>query len=178
MKPLPNKGENVKERDYLYSPWRLQYVAGAKEPGCVLCRHKDSTKDEAHLIIARYKLCYVMLNLYPYNNGHIMVVPYEHRSSLLDLDAATRAELMEVISHSEGILRELYRCDGLNIGLNLGKAAGAGIDEHLHFHLVPRWQGDANFLSVVSGERVIPESIEAAYSRLREAFSNCRLYKD
>ena len=168
----------MKERDYLYSPWRLEYVAGNKEPGCVLCRHKDESKDEAHLIIARFKHCYVMLNLYPYNNGHIMVVPYAHHSSLPALDEPTRAELMEVISLSESVLRQLYRCDGLNIGLNLGKAAGAGIDEHLHFHLVPRWQGDANFLSVVSGERVIPESLEAAYSRLREAFLNYKLYKD
>lgn len=168
----------MKQRDYLYSPWRLLYVAGEKEQGCVLCRHLDSQKDEAHLIIKRFEHCYVMLNLYPYNNGHIMVVPYRHISSLVQLEPACRAELMEVISLSEQVLRELYSCDGLNIGLNLGKAAGAGIDEHLHFHLVPRWNGDANFLSVVSGERVIPESFEAAYSRLREAYSNYKLGKD
>lgn len=158
-------------KDYLYAPWRLSYVAGIKEPGCVLCRHKDATKDEEHLILARFEHCYIMLNLYPYNNGHIMVVPYEHQSSLAALSSAVRSEIMEVLAIGERVLRELYNCEGINIGLNLGKAAGAGIDEHLHFHLVPRWSGDSNFLSVVGGERVIPEAFESAYKRLREGFS-------
>jgi ATP adenylyltransferase len=160
----------MNKRDYLYSPWRLSYVAGEKEEGCVLCRHLDPGKDQQHLIVKRFEHCYVMLNLYPYNNGHIMVVPYAHKSSLVDLEPVVRSELIEVMSIAEKILRELYSCDGINIGLNLGKAAGAGIDEHLHFHLVPRWAGDSNFLSVIAGERVIPESFESALQRLAEAF--------
>lgn len=167
----------MNEKDYLYAPWRLAYVASEKEPGCVLCRYKDPSRDEQHLIIKRYEHCYIMLNLYPYNNGHIMVVPYRHASSLGILKTPERTELMEVLSLAEEVLRETYKCEGVNIGLNLGKAAGAGIDEHLHFHLVPRWMGDSNFLSVISGERVIPESFESAYSKLKEAFDKCKPIK-
>ena len=159
------------ERDYLYSPWRLDYVSGVKPQGCILCRHLDPTKDLQHMIVYRAQHCYVMQNLYPYNNGHIMVVPYEHCSQLGLLSAETRAELMETVALSEGILRSVYSCDGINVGINLGAAAGAGIAEHLHIHLVPRWIGDSNFMSVVSGLRVIPESFESSYERLAAGYA-------
>lgn len=166
------------ERDYLYSPWRLDYVSSAKAPGCILCRHQDSGKDKEHLIVHRSQFCYVMQNLYPYNNGHIMVVPFEHCSQLSLLSADQRADLMETVALSESCLKEVYNCDGINVGINLGEAAGAGIAEHLHIHLVPRWKGDSNFMSVVSGLRVIPEAFESSYARLVTGYLKLLQNKD
>lgn len=166
------------DKDYLYSPWRLSYVSAVKEPGCVLCRHQETDKDMEHLIVHRANYCYVMQNLYPYNNGHIMVVPYLHRSSLSELPAEVLHEIMEVLELGERVLKAVYHCEGINVGLNLGAAAGAGISEHLHFHMVPRWKGDSNFMSVINGERVIPEAFESSYARLREGFANLRTDKE
>lgn len=166
------------EREYLYSPWRLDYVSTAKEPGCILCRHKDRSKDKEHLILHRAPHCFVMQNLYPYNNGHLMVVPYDHCDRLSLLTAEQRADLMETVALCERVLKEVYSCDGINVGLNLGEAAGAGIAEHLHIHLVPRWKGDSNFMSVVSGLRVIPESFASSYERLQAGFAKALPNKD
>lgn len=159
------------ERDYLYAPWRLDYVGAVKDPGCILCRHKDQSKDKEHLIVHRTEYCFVMQNLYPYNNGHIMVVPYAHLDRLNLLSKAERADLMETVALAETVLKSVYNCDGINIGLNLGEAAGAGIAQHLHIHLVPRWKGDSNFMSVISGLRVIPEAFSSSYERLLEGFA-------
>ncbi|HNX37939.1 MAG TPA: HIT domain-containing protein [Candidatus Cloacimonadota bacterium] len=166
------------EKDYLYSPWRLSYVTSLKEPGCVLCRHQVPTKDKEHLIVYRGKHCYVMQNLYPYNNGHIMVVPYLHESSLSSLPEEVLHDLMDTLVIAEKVLKRVYSCEGINVGLNLGEAAGAGISEHLHFHMVPRWKGDSNFMSVINGERVIPESFESSYTRLSEGFANLLVNKE
>jgi ATP adenylyltransferase len=113
-----------------------------------------------------------MLNRYPYNNGHIMLVPYKHCGNLTELDDASMHELSRLLQAGEQALREAYRCDGINVGINLGLAAGAGIAEHLHIHMVPRWLGDNNFMSVVSGERVIPEAFETSWHKLLTCFSN------
>ena len=156
---------------YLYSPWRLDYILGEKATDCVMCRYQALGSDEENLIVHRSKHCYVMLNRYPYNNGHVMVVPYAHKSFLDELELDAWLDMSQIIRETERILKEVYRCDGLNIGLNLGSAAGAGIAEHLHVHLVPRWTGDSNFMSVVSGERVIPESFESAFSKLKPQFA-------
>jgi ATP adenylyltransferase len=156
---------------YLYSPWRLDYILGEKAGDCIMCRYQNLGSDEENLIVHRAKHCYVMLNRYPYNNGHVMVVPYAHKCCLEDLDDAVWQEVSQIIKETERILREVYACDGMNIGLNLGSAAGAGIAQHLHVHLVPRWSGDSNFMSVVSGERVIPESFESAFARLKPQFA-------
>lgn len=158
------------KRQYLYSPWRLDYILGEKPGDCVMCRFQQVGSDKDNLIIYRGIYCYTMLNRYPYNNGHLMVVPYEHKSELNDLNPNTWMEMSDLIRKIETILKQAYRCDGINIGLNLGCAAGAGIAEHLHVHMVPRWSGDSNFMSVVSGERVIPESFESAWHRLRPLF--------
>lgn len=155
------------KRQYLYSPWRLDYILGEKPGDCVMCRYRQVGSDKENLILSRGNSCYVMLNRYPYNNGHLMIIPFEHKSNLADLNPDTWTEMSELIRSTETILKQAYHCDGLNIGLNLGCAAGAGIAEHLHVHLVPRWNGDSNFMSVVSGERVIPESFESAWERLR-----------
>ncbi|PKN72491.1 MAG: HIT family hydrolase [Candidatus Cloacimonetes bacterium HGW-Cloacimonetes-3] len=163
---------------YLYSPWRMDYILGEKADDCVMCRYQQLGSDEENLILHRAEFCYVMLNRYPYNNGHLMIIPYVHISCLSDLDLDTWIEMSHMIRSTERILREQYKCDGINIGLNLGCAAGAGIADHLHVHLVPRWAGDSNFMSVICGERVIPESFESAYSRLRPEFAKLHNIKE
>ena len=134
---------------YLYSPWRIDYILGEKPEDCVLCRFKQEGEDKDNLIIWRGKLAYVMLNRYPYNNGHLMIVPYEHKSCLNDLDVATLLELARLSQVTELVFKEQFQCEGINLGLNLGRAAGAGIEENLHIHMVPRWMGDENFMSVI-----------------------------
>lgn len=156
--------------EYLYSPWRIDYILGDKPEDCVLCRFQQSENDAENLIIHRGKTAYVMLNRYPYNNGHLMIVPYEHKSNLNDLSVECLGEMMQLAQVGESVFKEVYHCEGINLGMNLGKAAGAGIDTHLHLHIVPRWMGDHNFMSVIGGQRVIPESFEQSYTRLSQAF--------
>jgi ATP adenylyltransferase len=163
---------------YLYSPWRMDYILGEKADDCVMCRYQQLGSDEENLILYRAKHCFVMLNRYPYNNGHLMIIPYAHKSCLSDLDIETWREMSEVLRSTESILRNLYKCDGINIGMNLGCAAGAGIADHLHVHVVPRWTGDSNFMSVVCGERVIPESFESAFFRLQPEFAKLQYHKE
>lgn len=158
------------DKKYLYSPWRLDYILSEKCVGCIFCCKPDAQDDEKHLIVYRSSHCYIILNLYPYNNGHIMVVPFEHTSTLSGLSQAALNDVFSTVQLAESVLYDVYHCEGVNIGMNIGKAAGAGIDEHIHVHLVPRWQGDGNFMSVVGGERVIPEAFEAAFTKLKSAF--------
>jgi ATP adenylyltransferase len=157
--------------DRLWSPWRLDYVTD-KTPrtGCVFC---DATRsaDQQSLIVFRGSLAYVILNKYPYNNGHLMVVPYRHTSTLTTLDATELSELMVLTQRAESVLRQAYRLEGINIGVNLGRSAGAGIEEHLHIHLVPRWAGDTNFMTVVGETRVLPETLPDTAERLRPLFA-------
>ncbi len=153
----------------LYSPWRLQYILSEKEKKCVFCIDDN---DDKHYIVYRSKSCFVILNLFPYNNGHIMVIPNRHLSELSQLSAEELHDLFETVQKSEKVLKEVYQCEGINVGINLGKAAGAGVDEHLHVHLVPRWSGDCNFMTAVGGTRVIPESMKRTYQRIKEQFDN------
>lgn len=155
-------------KQYLYSPWRIDYIMGEKPDDCVMCRARDHEHDEDNLILYRGKACYIMLNRYPYNNGHLMIVPYAHECRINDLPPETWQEACALIRICERAYHEAYQCEGINLGMNLGSAAGAGIAEHLHIHMVPRWNGDSNFMSVVAGERVIPEAFEASYKRLRQ----------
>lgn len=163
---------------YLYSPWRIDYILGDKPGDCVLCRFKQEGEDKDNLIVWRGQLAYVMLNRYPYNNGHLMIVPFEHLSCLNDLDDATWSELTRLSRAAEQVFKDHYRCEGINLGINLGRAAGAGIEEHLHIHMVPRWQGDDNFMSVIGGRRVIPEAFEDSWEQLSSAFANLMRDKD
>jgi ATP adenylyltransferase len=151
---------------YLYSPWRLEYILSEKPGDCILCRHLDTQADAENLIVYRGTHVYIMLNRYPYNNGHIMLIPYLHCKNLNELPSEVMNELGYLQQVSETVLQEVYHCDGINIGMNLGNAAGAGIEEHLHLHMIPRWNGDCNFMSVVSGLRVIPEAFETAFEKL------------
>jgi ATP adenylyltransferase len=139
------------------------------EAGCVLCEKHASNDDAASFVLCRGERAYVMLNLYPYNSGHLMVVPYEHTASLEDLDTATLTEMMLLTNRSLAALRETAAPDGFNVGVNLGRAAGAGICEHLHIHIVPRWDGDTNFMPVLGETRVIPQMLEDTYTQLLSA---------
>ncbi len=139
-----------------------------------MCRYQKLGSDKENLILHRAE----MLNRYPYNNGHLMIVPYAHKCCLNELDGAAWVEMALLIKETELILKRVYHCDGLNIGLNLGAAAGAGIAEHLHVHVVPRWQGDSNFMCVVSGQRVIPESFESAFEKLNPEFAKLKPSKE
>ena len=167
--------------DRLWAPWRLSYVTAAQVPptDCIFC---DATAgrppspqgfggpSEIDLVVLRGRQCYVILNLYPYNNGHLMVVPNRHLCTLEALTPDEQAELMMLARLSEMALNEAYRPQGINVGINLGKAAGAGIENHLHIHLVPRWSGDTNFMTAVGETRVLPEDLAATAGRLRPIF--------
>ena len=159
----------------LWTPWRLAYVTGgARSADCVFCTALvDGDADP--LIVFRGAVCFVILNLFPYNNGHVMVVPNRHIASLVEATAGELAELMELTRRSEIALREAYAPHGLNMGINLGKAAGAGVLDHLHLHVVPRWNGDTNFMTVIGQTRVLPEELPDAAERLRPIFERLAL---
>ena len=158
--------------DILYSPWRLQYILSEKEDECIFCTKPSEEDDEKHLILYRSVHSFVIMNMYPYNNGHLLVVPNKHVSRLNDLDPEEITDLFQTVQLCESILEKTYSPDGMNIGLNLGRAAGAGIEEHLHVHIVPRWNGDVNFMSSVGGTRVVPESFERAFDNLKKQFAD------
>jgi ATP adenylyltransferase len=156
--------------DRLWSPWRLAYVTAAQHPpiACIFCNAAASA--DAELVLLRGQHCFVILNLYPYNNGHLMVAPNRHINTLTSLVPEEQAELMVMARWSEMALTEAYRPQGINVGLNLGKAAGAGIEDHLHMHVVPRWAGDTNFMTAVADTRVLPEALDQTAARLRPIF--------
>lgn len=156
--------------DRLWSPWRLEYIAGGKpKTGCIFCEATRETESSS-LIVFKGDTCYVILNLYPYNNGHVMAVPYRHVATFGDLSTEELTEIGVLIQRAEAALFEAYQPHGFNIGVNLGKPAGAGVLDHLHVHIVPRWNGDTNFMTVVGEMRVLPENIGASAERLRPIF--------
>jgi len=158
----------------LWSPWRAKYIAtGVDSEGssCVFCRLALETEnDEANFVLHRATNAFVALNLYPYITGHLLVVPYQHLGDLGSTPKEITDELMDLTKRSEAALRKVYSPPGFNIGMNLGGAAGAGIADHIHLHILPRWSGDTNFMTSVADTRVIPESLETTYSRLRDQF--------
>jgi ATP adenylyltransferase len=155
--------------DYLWTPWRYAYVAGTeKTTGCVFCDAPKEKDDMKARIVHRGEHCYVILNTYPYTPGHVMIVPYAHLDELRKLPGDAANEMMALSQRMESVLRELYHPDGINLGMNIGKAAGAGIAGHIHMHALPRWVADANFISVVGETRVLPETLEVTWRRMRE----------
>jgi ATP adenylyltransferase len=157
--------------DFLFTPWRYAYITSAHEAtGCLFCELAQAGNDEKALIVHRDKHCFVILNAFPYTSGHVMVVPYQHVDQLQQLSPEAVQEMMELTRRLEGILRELYHPEGLNLGMNLGKAAGAGIAGHIHMHVLPRWVADANFISVIGETRILPEDLATTYKRIREKF--------
>ena len=156
--------------DYLWTPWRYAYVSGAtKTSGCIFCELPLLGDDAKARIVYRGQFCFVILNTYPYTPGHVMIVPYAHLDELQKLPTPAAHEMMELSQRMEGVLRTLYKPDGLNLGMNIGKAAGAGVAGHIHMHALPRWVADANFLSVVGETRILPESLEITYGRIKGA---------
>jgi ATP adenylyltransferase len=157
--------------DHLWSPWRYKYIASAdKTDECVFCRINREQKDAENFVVHRARLNFIVLNLFPYTSGHLMIVPYEHKASLVDFDTATTTEMLELAKRSQLALEAEYHPDGFNIGMNLGRSAGAGVADHLHLHVVPRWSGDANFVSIVGETRVLPEDLATTLARLSKHF--------
>jgi ATP adenylyltransferase len=158
----------------LWAPWRLAYVAKVKdsdphEEGCFLCRYRDENRDAENYVVSRGQHTLVVLNRFPYNNGHVLVAPLAHKAELEDLDDGELLESMHELARLAATYRRILQPDGFNIGLNLGRAAGAGLPGHIHWHLVPRWNGDTNFMSVVDDVRVISQSLSALYELLKSA---------
>ena len=159
--------------DRLWTPWRYQYISSAQSPspgGCVLCDKPAANQDEETFIIHRATYNFVILNLFPYSTGHLMVVPYAHIATLEDTPPETAAEFFSLTRHCEALLRRVYRPEGINLGMNIGACAGAGIAAHIHMHLVPRWTGDANFMSTIGETRVLPEELPITWRRLKDAW--------
>jgi len=155
----------------LWAPWRLEYVRGPRPAGCIFCAAAAAPDDAAALVVFRGARCFVILNRFPYNAGHVMVVPARHRGRFADLDDAELLELLRLTERTVQVHERVLRPDGFNIGLNLGRAAGAGVEDHLHIHVVPRWVGDTNFMPVLGDTKVLPEHLQATRARLAEGFA-------
>lgn len=157
--------------DYLWSPWRMKYIMqNESNSDCVFCSAPAQEESVQNLVVAHAQHAFIIMNRYPYTSGHIMVVPYQHQPSFEDISVEARAEMMELLVRGMALLRAVYNPEGYNVGANIGAAAGAGIAAHFHFHIVPRWKGDTNFMSSLAGTRVLPESLEDTYRRLRAAW--------
>ncbi|MGI8486794.1 MAG: HIT family protein [Thermomicrobiales bacterium] len=167
----------------LWTPWRMRYIAGqAKEEGCIFCNRLHGDDDVASLILHRGQHCFVIVNLFPYNTGHVMIVPRQHADDLDQLDATTMHEMADVLPVATSALKRVLNCQGFNVGLNIGSVAGAGVAEHLHQHVVPRWVGDANFMPIIASTTVMPELIPTSYAKIRAELhreftgdTNCKL---
>jgi len=155
---------------HVWAPWRMAYIQMKKVEGCVLCEAPKRDNDIENYILFRGKKNYVIMNSYPYNPGHLMVVPYRHIANLEELTDEERHEHIDIVSRSVTVLKRLFAPGGFNLGTNIGKVAGAGIDDHVHTHVVPRWQGDTNFMPVIGDVRVIPEALAETYQKLKGAF--------
>lgn len=158
--------------DRIFAPWRGKYVmSDVAEPGCVLCRALESAATEGSLVVHVAALNFIVMNLYPYSCGHLMVAPRRHVGTLSAATSAELTEMMALAQRLEGVLEQAYKPDGVNVGMNLGRPAGAGVADHIHLHVVPRWTGDTNFMTVIGETRVIPEDPARACARLRTYFS-------
>jgi ATP adenylyltransferase len=165
--------------DYLWTPWRYAYISAAsknegKPEGCIFCELPKLADEEAK-IVYRGEYCFIILNSFPYTSGHVMVVPFAHLDELQKLPEAAAQELIALTQKMEGILRQVYSPDGINLGMNIGRAAGAGVVGHVHMHVLPRWVGDTNFMTVVGESRVLPEALEVTYERIKAAIVESRV---
>lgn len=159
----------------LHAPWRIQYILGPKAPpgeGSIFTRIAQANDDEANLVIARERTCFAMLNTYPYNGGHLMVIPYKEVKDFDGLTDGEMLDLMKLLRRCQRALTTVMKPDGFNVGVNLGKVAGAGIEQHLHVHMVPRWNGDTNFMPVLANTTVVPEALKETAGKLRAALMN------
>lgn len=156
--------------EHLWAPWRMEYIDADRESGCIFCKKAAADDDEANLILHRGESCFVILNLFPYNPGHLLIAPYRHTAELSGLTPEESAEMFVLTQRSIDILKETMSPEGFNIGMNLGKTAGAGIADHLHMHAVPRWDGDTNFMPVLGDVKVLPEHLNATWKKLSDFF--------
>ena len=156
----------------LWAPWRLEYIKGPKADECIFCAKPEAGDDRANYIVRRGEHCFTILNAFPYNNGHLMVAPYRHVPSIEELEEVALLELMTMAQDSVAALRRAYGPEGFNLGINQGKVAGAGVEHHVHLHVVPRWGADTNFMPVIGGTRVLPQSLDDSYNALTEAYSS------
>ena len=163
---------------HLWAPWRLAYVAGEKEPGCIFCQAPAAGDDRKMLVVYRSPLAYVILNRYPYNSGHMMAVPYRHVARLDDLTHEESQALVDLTGLAVRALEQAMAAEGCNVGLNLGRAAGAGIADHLHIHVVPRWIGDTNYMPVLGDTKVLPQHLDETYTRLADALAAAAQVRD
>ena len=154
---------------HLWAPWRIEYILNPKADHCIFCEETERS-DKERFVLKRGKHAFIIMNYYPYNNGHLMVAPYAHESDYTRLNEEVRAEMQELISECMSVLKKTMNPDGFNVGMNLGRTAGAGIDDHLHWHVVPRWNGDTNFMPVMNHTRVMVEALEETWQKLKEAF--------
>ncbi|MDY6835313.1 MAG: HIT domain-containing protein [Chloroflexota bacterium] len=153
--------------EYLWAPWRTEFITRPKQEGCVLCDKPKSDRDRDNFVLYRGEHNYVMLNRWPYNPGHMMVIPYNHVGGLEDLTKKAMIEHSEIIRRCVKAVKKILNAEGCNLGMNLGKSAGAGIDAHIHTHVVPRWIGDMNFMPVIGDCKVVPEALDATYLKLK-----------
>ena len=160
--------------EQLWAPWRGKFVETAKYEDCIFCELTKAGNDKEKLILYRGKESFIIMNAYPYAAGHLMVAPFRHVARLADLTAMEKAEIMDLVAKCEEVLTAAMKPEGFNVGLNLGRAAGAGVDKHLHCHIVPRWVGDTNFMPVLGDTRVINEALDKTYDKLKEYFNERR----
>ena len=153
--------------DKLWAPWRIKYVQEKKTKGCIFCRVYREKKDKKNFILFRTKHCYAVLNTFPYNNGHIMIVSNRHVKSLEDLGDQEILDMNKSLIKIKAVLKKILRPDGFNVGINIGKSAGAGVDKHIHIHLVPRWRGDTNFMPVLTNTKIISQSLKDLYNKAK-----------
>ncbi|MFC1884642.1 HIT domain-containing protein [Thermodesulfobacteriota bacterium] len=159
----------------LWAPWRMEYILSEKnEAGCIFCAGDDRSQDSERLILHVGALSLVMMNRYPYINGHLLVAPLRHIPDLESLSEEEAKDLMKTVSFSIGVLKKVIRPEGFNVGLNLGRVAGAGVEEHMHFHIVPRWNGDTNYMTVLGEVRVVPDHIESTFQKLSPYFTDLK----
>jgi ATP adenylyltransferase len=163
-----------KKMEKLWAPWRMAYLEAPAPAGCIFCVKPAQGRDEEQWIPHRGKRAFVMLNAFPYNNGHLMVAPFRHTADLESLSPEERIEIFDLTRLCVSLLRTVYKPDGFNIGMNLGKVAGAGVADHLHVHVVPRWDGDTNFMPVIADTKVLSESLDHTYRKLRDALVKLR----
>lgn len=153
--------------DKIWAPWRKEYILQKKGKGCIFCSIPKEDRDRENYVIKRTKSSFAILNAYPYNNGHLMVAPYKHTPELSGLTDAELIDLMDLLKLSQRLLKKVLKPTGFNIGINIGKSSGAGFWDHLHVHIVPRWRGDTNFMPVISDTKIVSESLDSLYDRLR-----------
>lgn len=172
---MSNTGPEEKKR-ILWAPWRIQYIENCDKPeGCIFCDKPAEDRDRENLIVHRGDTVFVIMNRYPYNNGHLMIVPYRHTCDLASLSRAEQTESFDLLAVSKAVLHEVMHPHGFNVGMNLGRVAGAGIADHLHYHLVPRWDGDTNFMPILGHAKVVSEGLDQTWEKLVRGFESLKI---